>query len=64
MANETDVPELWTPAQTAEYLHTTESALRVRRYRRSGPPWVKAGVRVFYRADEVVAWLRRGGEAA
>lgn len=64
MANETGAPALWTPAQTAEYLHTTEDALRVRRYRRSGPPFVKAGARVLYRADEVVTWLRRGGEAA
>lgn len=51
-------PSLWTPAQTAEYLHTTEDALKVRRYRRSGPPYLKAGARVLYRAEEVVAWLQ------
>lgn len=60
MTPETSTPVLWTPAQAAEYLHTTEDALRIRRYRRSGPPFFKAGARVLYRADDVVAWLEEG----
>lgn len=58
MRPEASPPDLWTPAQTAEYLHTTEDALKVRRYRRSGPPYLKAGARVLYRAEDVVAWLQ------
>ncbi|GAA1053560.1 helix-turn-helix transcriptional regulator [Dietzia natronolimnaea] len=54
------VPELWTPEQTAEYLHTTPASLRLMRYRRTGPDFVKAGPRVLYRVDDVVAWLQEG----
>ncbi|MCT1516583.1 DNA-binding protein [Dietzia cercidiphylli] len=60
MTPETSTPVLWTPAQTAEYLHTTEESLKVRRYRRSGPPFIRAGHRVLYRAQDVLDWLEEG----
>lgn len=54
----TTPPKLYTPAEAAEYLRTTEGALRQLRNRRSGPRYVKAGHRVLYTADDLVAYLQ------
>lgn len=57
-----EAPELWTPEQTAEYLHTSPGSLRRMRSRGRGPKYLKAGARVLYRAQDVLDWLQeRGG---
>lgn len=62
-----DLPPLATPAQLAAYLQTTVDSLAQDRYRRRGVPWTKAGGRVRYLREDVVAYLaanRSGGDAA
>ena len=41
----------------AEYRHSTENALRQERCRGDGPPWVKLGARVLYRAGDIEAYI-------
>jgi hypothetical protein len=59
---------LWDPAQTAEYLRTTEKTLAQWRWLRKGPPWAKVCGLVRYRPAAVDAWLdaqsQGGGTAA
>jgi hypothetical protein len=40
------LPALATPAEVAEYLHTTTAALALDRYRGTGPKFIKRGSRV------------------
>lgn len=40
-------------------LPVTKETLDAWRYRRQGPPYVKVGRLVFYRPEEVRAWLAR-----
>jgi hypothetical protein len=39
---------LATPAEVAEYLHTTTAALAQDRYKGAGPKFIKQGSRVLY----------------
>lgn len=49
--------KLLTPAELAEYLHTTVPNLAQLRYLGEGPAFIKAGRRVLYRESDVQAWL-------
>ena len=52
------LPALATPAEIAEYLHTTTTAsLAQDRYRGTGPKFIKRGSRVLFRWSDVLEWL-------
>ncbi|PJE01666.1 helix-turn-helix domain-containing protein [Mycobacterium sp.] len=51
------LPELATPAEVAEYLHTTTASLAQDRYKGTGPKFLKHGRRVLYRWSDVAEWL-------
>jgi hypothetical protein len=53
------LPPLATPAEVAEYLHTTTASLAQDRYRGTGPKFIKRGRRVLYRWSDVLEWLDR-----
>jgi hypothetical protein len=53
------LPALATPADVAEYLHTTTAALAQDRYKDTGPKFIKHGSRVLYRWSDVLEWLDR-----
>lgn len=56
----TDLPELLTAREVAEYLRTTEAALAQWRCRGRGPAYRKLSTRVRYRAEDVRAWVENG----
>jgi hypothetical protein len=51
------LPALATPAEVADYLHTTTASLAQDRYRGTGPKFIKRGRRVLYRWSDVLEWL-------
>jgi hypothetical protein len=51
------LPVLATPAEVAEYLHTTIASLAQDRYRSNGPKFTKRGSRVLYRWSDILEWL-------
>jgi hypothetical protein len=52
------IPDLATPAEIAEALHTTPASLAQMRYRGDGPKWVRAGRRrILYRWVDVDQWI-------
>lgn len=51
------LPRVATPAELAEFLHTSEEALAQARYRGEGVPYTKNGRRVLYMWDDVLAYL-------
>lgn len=54
------LPALATPAEVAEYLHTTTASLAQDRYPGgTGPKFIKRGSRVLYRWSDVLEWLDR-----
>jgi hypothetical protein len=53
------LPPLATPAEVAEYLHTTTAALAQDRCNVTGPKFIKRGSRVLYRWSDVLEWLDR-----
>jgi hypothetical protein len=54
------LPALATPAEVAEYLHTTTASLAQESYRGTGPKFIKRGSRVLYRWwSDVLEWLDR-----
>lgn len=53
------VPQLATPVQIAEYLHTTVDSLAQMRYLGNGPAFIKVGNRVRYRWTDVLEWLEQ-----
>lgn len=62
-----ELPQLLTPAETAALLRVQPQTLRVWRCKqRHGLPYVKAGSKVLYRVEDVVAFIERrkhnGGE--
>jgi hypothetical protein len=62
-----DLPPLATASQLAAFLQTTVDALAQDRYRRRGVPFIKAGGRVRYSREDVLAYLaanRSSGDAA
>jgi len=50
-------PTVLTPKEAAELLHTTTNALANQRWRGIGPPYIKAGKRIYYLLDDVNGWL-------
>jgi hypothetical protein len=50
------LPTLATPAEVAEYLHTTTASLAQDRYRGTGPKFIKRGSTVLYRWSDVLEW--------
>ena len=54
-----ELPRLATPAEVADYLHTTTAALAQDRYKGTGPKFIKHGSRVLYRWSDVLEWLDR-----
>lgn len=53
----TDLPELATPKQVAEYLGISEATLAQDRYLNKGITYVKYGKRVRYLRDDVIAYI-------
>jgi predicted DNA-binding transcriptional regulator AlpA len=53
------MPNLGTPHEVAEYLHTSVAQLAQFRYLGKGPKFVKVGRRVLYRWSDVAEWLER-----
>nr|WP_110881806.1 helix-turn-helix domain-containing protein [Mycolicibacterium vulneris] len=51
------MPPHATPAELAEYLHTTTASLAQDRYRGTGPKFIKRGRRVLYRWSDILEWL-------
>lgn len=48
---------LYTTKETAELLNTTEVAVRQMRVRGSGCPYIKIGPAVFYKEDDITAYI-------
>jgi len=53
----TDLPEMITRRQLAEYLGMTEPALSMMVNRRQGPKFIRLGRSIRYRREDVLAWL-------
>jgi excisionase family DNA binding protein len=53
----TDLPEMITRRQLAEYLGMTEPALSMMVGRRQGPKFIRLGRSIRYRREDVIAWL-------
>ncbi|UQN29448.1 helix-turn-helix domain-containing protein [Brachybacterium kimchii] len=51
------VTALMTPAEVATYLGVKPKTLEGWRYKRTGPPFIKRGRVVRYRADALQEWL-------
>ncbi len=51
------LPALATPAEVADYLHTTTASLAQDRYKGTGPKFIKRGSRVLHRWSDVVEWI-------
>lgn len=54
---------LWTEKDTAAFLKMAPSTLRRWRMLRYGPPFIKRGVSVRYRPEDVEAWVEKGRTA-
>ena len=54
-----ELPALATPAEVAQYLHSTTASLAQDRYKGTGPKFIKHGRRVLYRWSDVLEWLDR-----
>ena len=50
-----------TTRQVAQMTGFSLKSLEAMRHRRKGPPYLKVGTRVRYRADDVRAWIEQGG---
>ncbi|MFP4404537.1 helix-turn-helix transcriptional regulator [Rhodosalinus sp.] len=53
-------PEYLTPDQVAQMTGFSTRALEACRAKRQGPPFLKVGTSVRYRADDVSAWMEAG----
>jgi hypothetical protein len=55
-----DLPDdkLLTTREASEYIPFTEGSLAVFRNRRSGPPYIKIGNKVFYRVDHLKEFVK------
>ena len=53
------IGRLLTPLEVAETLKVPVGTLAQWRYRRIGPPYMRIGRHVRYRAQELEAWIRR-----
>jgi len=54
-------PEYLTANQVAQMTGFSPKGLENMRARRVGPPFIKVGTSVRYRADDVRAWIEAGG---
>jgi predicted DNA-binding transcriptional regulator AlpA len=54
-----EMPDLGTPGEVAEYLHTTVPTLAQLRTPAGDPKFIKAGRRIRYRSSDVADWLDR-----
>ncbi|MEF3119735.1 helix-turn-helix domain-containing protein [Kocuria flava] len=52
--------KLLTPAELAEYLHTTTGNLAQMRFQGTGPAFIKAGRKVLYAESDIRTWLAAG----
>ncbi len=55
--------KLLAPADVADILGVPINSLKMWRYRRTGPPWLKLGRHVRYRREELERWLDDQTEA-
>jgi hypothetical protein len=53
------LPPVATPAEVAEYLHTTTATLAQDRYKGTGPKFIKRGSRALYRWRDVLEFMDR-----
>lgn len=54
-----DLPDLMTPAQCAQYLNRSEEVLYLWRKQQSGPPFLHISSRtILYDREDVLAWAR------
>jgi hypothetical protein len=51
------MPSLMTEQQVSQQIQVSLAALRKWRVERRGPPFVKVGPLVRYRADDLIAWI-------
>jgi len=51
----------WSTKETADYLNVAQKTLWDWRYRGGGPPFHKARGRLYYRKNEVDAWILQNG---
>jgi predicted DNA-binding transcriptional regulator AlpA len=56
------VPEYLTPHQVAQMTGFSSRALEAMRSRREGPPYLKVGSSVRYRAADVRQWIENEGQ--
>jgi excisionase family DNA binding protein len=56
-ASETQLPELLSPSEVAAYLGIPVSTVHYWRGKGQGPPALKVGKRLRFRATDVVRWL-------
>jgi hypothetical protein len=54
----TQLPELLTPPEVAEVLRTTTNSLAQDRYLGRGVPFIRAGRRILYAREQVLAYLQ------
>lgn len=54
------VPELLTPTEVAEHLRVNTKTLYNWRHEGVGPPALKMGGKLRYRADELASWIKAG----
>ena len=52
-----DLPKLLTAKELAEILGVSQETLAQNRYLGQGVPYIKVGVRIRYRLDDVIAYL-------
>lgn len=51
------MPELLTPDDVADIVHTTAAQLAQMRYRGGGPRYVKFGKKILYRRTDIEAYI-------
>lgn len=59
MSKPPEQPDLGTPREVAEYLHSSVANLAQLRYTGRGREYIKVGRRVLYRWSDVADWLSR-----
>lgn len=57
LTDENELPRLLTPRELATFVGVPEATLAQWRYLSTGPPFIKVGKHVRYRAADVDSWL-------
>jgi excisionase family DNA binding protein len=57
LSSENQLPDLMSVPEVAAYLGVPTSTIHFWRGRKQGPPAVKVGRRLMFRANDVAAWL-------